>query len=66
MSNPIKFLCLTFTTVLSCNGFSRCKLLHIEWINNMVLLYSIGNCIQYPVVNHNGQEYEKECIYMYN
>ena len=31
-----------------------------------VLLYSTGNYIQYPVINHNGKEYEKECIYMYN
>ena len=37
-------------------GVSRCKLLHIEWINNKVLLYSTGNCIQYPVINHNGKE----------
>ena len=47
-------------------GISRCKLLYIEWINNKVLLYSTGNYIQYPVINHNGKEYEKECIYMYN
>ena len=47
-------------------GISRCKLSHTEWINNEVLLYSTGNYIQYPVINHNGKEYEKECIYMYN
>ena len=46
-------------------GISRCKLLHIEWINNKVLLYSTGNYIQYPVINHNGNEYKKECIYIY-
>ena len=28
--------------------------------------YSTGNYIQYPVINHNGKEYDKECIYMYN
>ena len=39
-------------------GTSRCKLLYIEWINNKVLLYSTGNYIQYPVINHNGKEYE--------
>ena len=39
---------------------SRCKLLYIEWINNMVLLYSTGNYIQYPVINHNGKEYFKK------
>ena len=26
---------------------------------------STGNYIQYPVINHNSKEYEKECIYMY-
>ena len=37
---------------------------YIEWINNKVLLYSTGNYIQYPVINHSGKEYEKECIYV--
>ena len=23
----------------------------------------MGNCIQYPMINHNGKKYEKECIY---
>ena len=43
------------------------KLLSIGWINNKVLLYSTGNYIQYPVINHNGKEYEKiyMCVYMY-
>ena len=40
-------------------GVSRCKLLYIEWINNKILLYSTGNYIQYPMINHNGKEYEK-------
>ena len=43
----------------------RCKLVYTGWINNKVLLYSTGNYIQYPVINHNGKEYEKECIYIY-
>ena len=30
-----------------------------------VLLYSTGNYTQYPVINHNGKEYEKECEYIY-
>ena len=47
-------------------GISKCKRLYIEWINNTVLLYSTGNYIQYPVINHNGKEYEKEYIYIYN
>ena len=40
-------------------GVSRCKLLHLEWINNKVLLSSTGNYIQYPRINHNGKEYHK-------
>ena len=47
-------------------GVGRYKLLHLGWINNKVLLYSIGNYIQYPVINHNGKENEKESTYMYN
>ena len=44
-------------------GISRCKLVYIGWINNKVLLYSTGNYIQYPVINHKGKEYEKRiCI----
>ena len=43
-------------------GVSRCKLLCIEWIDNKVLLYSTGNYIQYPGINHNGKESKKECI----
>ena len=46
-------------------GISRCKLLYIEWINNRVLLYSTGNNIQYPVINHNGKE-SKNNIYLCN
>ena len=46
-------------------GVSRCKLLHIEWINYKVLLYSTGNYIQYFVINYNGKEYKNEYIYTY-
>ena len=38
-------------------GVSRCKLLHIEWVDNKVLLCSTGNYIQYPVINDNGKEF---------
>ena len=41
-------------------GISRCKLLHIGWTNNKVLMYSTGNYIQYPVINHNEKEYFKK------
>ena len=44
-------------------GVSRCKLLYRGWINNKVLLYSTGNYIQYPVINHNGKEYKKKNVY---
>ena len=41
-------------------GISRCKLLHMGWINK-VLLNSTGNDIQYLVITYN----EKEYIYVY-
>ena len=48
-------------------GVGRCKLLHLEWINNKVLMYTTGNYIEYPVINHNGKEYlRKVGIYVYN
>ena len=46
------------------SGVSRCKSLYREWINNKVLVYSTGNYIQYPVINQNGKEYEKEYVYV--
>ena len=45
-------------------GISGCKVVYIGWINNKVLLYSTGNCIQYLVINHKGKEYKKY-IYIY-
>ena len=39
-------------------GLSRCKLLYIERVNNRTLLYSTENYIQYPMINHNGREYD--------
>ena len=35
----------------------RCKLLHLEWINNKVLLHCTQDYIQSPGINHNGKEY---------
>ena len=40
-------------------GIGRRKLVYIGWINKKVLLYSIGDYIQYPVINHNGKAHEK-------
>ena len=48
-------------------GISRCKLVCIKWINKKALLYSTGDYIQYPVINHSGKDNEKRIyIYMYN
>ena len=33
-------------------------------INNKVLLYSTGNYIQYPIVNHKTKEYEEKNTYL--
>ena len=45
-------------------GIYRCKLFYLQYINNKVLPYNTGNYIQYPVINRNGKEYEKE-LYIY-
>ena len=37
---------------------SRGELLYVGWINK-VLLYSTGSYVQYPLISHNGKEYEK-------
>ena len=34
---------------------NRCKLLHLEWISNKALLYSMGNYIQSLVREHDGR-----------
>ena len=36
-------------------GVSRCKLLHLEWISNRVLLYSAGKYIQSFGIDHDGK-----------
>ena len=46
-------------------GISRYKPLYVEWINNRVLLYTIENYIQYPVISHNEKECEKLCVCVY-
>ena len=43
-------------------GISSSKLVYTGWINNKGLLYNIENCIQYPMIKHNGKEYEDEYI----
>ena len=46
-------------------GVSRGKLVYTRQIDNKVLLYSTGNYIEYPVVNHSGKDCEKSGIYMH-
>ena len=41
---------------------SKRKLVYTEWVNSKVLLCSTENCIQYPVINHNGKENEKGSV----
>ena len=40
------------------------KLLLSEWMNNKVLLYSTGNYIQSPGINHDEKEYFTKNVYM--
>ena len=46
-------------------GINKCKLLHLEWINNKVLLYSTGNYVPSPRIEHDGKEYLKKRIYIF-
>ena len=43
-------------------GVGRCKLLHLKWINK-ILLFSRKNYIQSPDTNYNGKEHF-ESMYM--
>jgi len=36
-------------------GVSRCKLLHVEWMDGRVLPRSTENYVQCPVMDHNGK-----------
>ena len=47
-------------------GINRCTLLYVDQINNKDLLYSIGNCIQYPGITYNGEKSEKEYLNIYS
>ena len=46
-------------------GVGRCKLLHLEWISNEVLLYHTGNYIQSLGIDHDRRQYKKGNIYIY-
>ena len=43
---------------------NRCRLLHLEWISNEILLYSTGTYIQSPGRDHDGRQYEKKNVYL--
>ena len=45
-------------------GSADANYYNIEWIKNKIQLYSTENYIQYPGINYNGKEYEKE-FYIY-
>ena len=45
-------------------GVGRCKLLHLEWISNEVLMYSTGNYIQSLVIEHMEANIRKR-MYIY-
>ena len=36
-------------------GVGGCKLLHLDWISNEVLLYSTGNYIHSLGIEHDGR-----------
>ena len=42
------------------------KHVFLEWVKTLKNIVSPGNSSQYPVINQNGKESEKECICMYN
>ena len=48
-------------------GVNRCKLLHLEWITNEILLYSTRNYIQSLWIDYDGREYKKKnVLYLYD
>ena len=46
-------------------GVSRCKLLHLEWINNEVLLHNIANYIQSLAIELEDNMRKRMYIYIY-
>ena len=61
-SEPCHSLCLKTLPI------NRCKLFHTGWIDNKVLLYSTGNCIQYiqySVITIMEKNMKRD-VYVYN
>ena len=46
-------------------GVGRCKLLHLEWISNEVLLYSTENYFQALGIEHEVRQCKKKNINIY-
>ena len=46
-------------------GVGRCKLLHLEWISNELLLYSTGNYIWSLGIEHDGRQYKKKNVHLH-
>ena len=44
-------------------GINKCKLSYVKLINTKILLNRTVNYIQYPMINQNGKEYAKVCVY---
>ena len=41
---------------------ASCYIENGQTTRSYCIAYSTGNYTQYPVINHNGKEYEKECV----
>ena len=41
-------------------GVGRCKLLHLEWVSNGILLYRQGNYARSLGLDHDGRQYKKK------
>ena len=46
-------------------GIGRCKLLHLEWMGNEVLLYITRNSVQSAGIEHDGRWHEEKNVYIY-
>ena len=46
-------------------GVGRCKLLHLEWMSNEVLLFSTGSDVQSLGTAPDGRQYEKKNVNIY-
>ena len=71
-NSAFSYLVIYTWTTETTNKDSRCKLLHLEWISDEVLLDSTGNYIQSLGINNDERQYKKGmcmcvcvCVYIY-